>query len=887
MPNLHLLRRLVGFIRRRRFDDDLREELEFHADMKRQALEESGASPTSPTSGLLRVREQSRDVWMSPGLAAFEALVQDLRHAVRLLRRNPGFTVTALCTLALGIGLNTAIFSIVYGVLLKPLGYREPSRLVAVVPGHWFPFDYHQLASHNQTFDGLAAFTGSSAHLTGLGEPQQLWGLDVTPNFLDVLGLNLALGRGFVHHGNADATTNDDAGSVIISDHLWRAAFNGDANVLGRTITLDGHAKTIIGVLQPDFAFRLATQHDLDGTDLIALNVQPDQERHNAFLTVIGRLRPEATREQAEADLQATSRWIEQQFPDKRIAGRTLQVVDLQSQVVGTDAPRLLWVLAGAVLLVLLIVCVNIANLQLARWSSRRTELSVRMALGAGRARLVRQLVSESLVLAIAGGALGAAVAYVAMPLLLANVPEFPLPRMGDIQVSLPVLVFSLVLSIATGLLFGLLPALRQSSHAQADGLRGGGGSGAGRTTSSRENERLRSGLVIAQIALTLVLLVSAGLLMHSFMRLLQVRPGFATDDVVTVSVVLGEEIYKAPPPMKAFAGGVLDRLRDMPGASGTSIVTMIPFGMFAIRGDFQVEGEPTPRFYILKPETGPGYFKTLGIPMLSGREFQDTDTADAPKVAIVSESVANRLWPASEPGLTPATPAGRAIGKRVRVNDRDWLTVVGVASDVRQAGLHAPLEPAIYTPYQQETKAVFLQVVTFVARTRTPDAAASYIRQAIHEVAPDLPITQVATMKALVAESVAEPRMRTMLLGSFALSALLIAMLGIYGVMTYAVTQRRREIGIRMAIGAEWTDVVWLVLRRAILIVGAGAAIGIAASVAVTRTLTSFLFEVTPTDPVAIGGVTVLLVLVGLTAAWLPARRAAQTDPVEALRVE
>jgi predicted permease len=896
----NVLRRIVLLFSRRRFDDEMNDELTFHQAMKQQALEGDGLTPAEAGiaarravgGGALRFRERARDVWVAPAIDAF---AQDVRHAIRLLRRNPGFAITALCTLALGIGLNTAIFSIVYGVLVKPLNYRDPSRLVAVLSGEvmetgrrsfvtWTPPDYHELAASNQTLDGLAAYTGLNKHLTGQGEPQQLWGIEVTPNFFDVLGVPPAIGRGFVQGPLTQPAI--DANSVIISDRLWRRVFNADPSVLGRAIALDGEPKTIVGVLRADFVFRLSTFNLPEGLDLICPNDWRDVGRNNAFLALIGRLRSGITREQAESDVTGIKHRIEEQLPRSgRPSGPSVaRVVDLHAQVVSRTARQLVTVLAGAVLLVLLIVCVNIANLQLARWSSRRTELSLRMALGAGRRRIVHQLLSESLVLALAGGALGAALAYAAVPALLAQLPIDQLPRIEEIRVNTPVLIFSLLLAMATGVLFGLLPALRHSTLSGADDLRGS--SGAGRTaTSGRQTERLRSALVIGQVALTLVLLVSAGLLMHSFLRLLSVQPGFTSDDVVTMSVVLPDRVYTTPAQSKAFTGAVLDRLRDMPGAGGASTssssasaVTMVPFGIFGIHGDFEVEGQPKPKFNIGKPKIGPDYFKTLGIPLLSGRDFQRVDTAEAPKVAIVSDSVARRLWPGAR---------ALALGKRLRLDDKDWLTVVGVVGDVRQSSLQEPLETTIYVPYQQENRGFFLQTVTFVARTTTPQATADFMRQSIRQAAPDVPVADVKTMQALVSESMAQPRIRTLLIGSFALCALLIATLGIYGVMTYAVTQRRREIGIRMAIGAEWTDVVWLVLRRALLIVAAGAILGIAASFAVTKTLTSFLFEVTPTDPLAIAGVTILLVLVALTAAWLPARRAAQTDPVEALRVE
>jgi predicted permease len=879
------------WIRGGQFARDLDEELQFHLDMKQRTLEDDGLAPADANDaarravggGTLRYRERSRDVWISP---AIDAAAQDTRHAIRLLRRNPGFTITALGTLALGIGLNTAIFSILYGVLLKPLRFREPARLVTVSPDRvdgfwssrgvvtWTPPDYREMAANTQTLDGLAAFHTVDRHITGQGEPQQLWGVEVTPNFFDVIGVDPAIGRRFAHE-----QPGADTDSVLISDSLWRRSFGADPNVLGRAILLDGESKTIIGVLQPGFSFHLP-QFNPTGIEIVVPNEWRDGNRRNSFLVAVGRLRPGITREQAASELTIIANGIAKQQQSNKPSNKKkpneegiVRVDDLQTRMVGTSARQLLLVLAGAVLLVLLIVSVNIANLQLARWSSRRTELSLRMALGAGRRRIVHQLLTESLVLAIAGGAIGVALAYLAVPALLAQLPPNQVPRIDEIRVNTPVLIFSALLSMATGILFGLLPAMRHSTLAPADDLRGAAGRAA---TTGRQTERLRSALIVGQVALTLVLLVSAGLLMHSFVRLLEVQPGFDKDDVQTVTVVLPDRLYPTAAQCKALTGAVLERLHDMPGASASSAITMVPFGIFGIHGDFAVEGQPTPKFYVGKPKIGPGYFKTLGIPLLSGRDFESSDTAEAPKVAIVSDSVARRLWPNAS-----------ALGNRVRLDGKEWLTVVGVVGDVRQTNLQEPLETTIYVPYQQETGAFFLQTVTFVTHTTMPQAAASFMRQSIRQVAPDLPIADVKTMRTLLSASIAQPRTRTMLIGSFAFCALLIATLGIYGVMTYNVIQRRREIGIRMAVGAEWTDVVWLVLQHALLIVVVGALIGIAASFVVTKTLTSFLFEVTPHDPLAIVGVTTLLVLAALTAAWVPARRAAQTDPVEALRVE
>jgi predicted permease len=895
-----VFRRLLFVVRRNQFDRDLADELRFHEEMKARALadahglagEEARAAARRRVGSPLRLREQSREPW---SFAALETFAQDVRHALRLLRRDPGFAVTALATLALGIGLNTAIFSVAYGVLWRPLPYPTPDRLVIVASAQrshagvktlwtWPRSAYEALRSRVTTLEHLAAYVSTDAQLSGRGEPQEVHALDVSPNFFATLAVTPARGRAFL---TGDAAKDDDR-SAIVSDRLWRTVLGADPHIVGQTVTIDGLPRTIVGVLPQDFTFRpVISIGALPETDIFLSSRWLDDDGRSAFLFLLGRLRPGVTQENAAAELTARAN-------DSSIAAagalapagafsanaRTLaRLIGLQKH--GTESVRtLLLVLLGAVSFVLLIACVNVANLQLARLTARRGELSVRMALGAGRRRIVRQLLTEAVVLSVLGATLGVLFARIAIGVALPLVPPFALPRVGGIVIDVRVVAFCLGLSLVSTLLIGLLPALRVGGA--AFGERGALHGGETRTTADRQGERLRTLLVAAQIAMTLVLLIGAGLLIHSFVRLTSVSPGFETsgrDGVVqTVRVTLPERLYDQPEGIHAFARDVLDRVRHLPGVKSASLINSAPFGMMFIQDEFSLEGQPKAPFAAGKPRIAAGYFQTMGIPLLAGREFTEQDTAGSPKVAIVSERVAREYFP---------DRPGEALGRRVRmVDDADWLTVVGVVADIRQRGLDRGVQPMIYAPFQQE-RGFIVRFVSFVARTDTPASVVEGIHAEIRRAAPALPIAATRTMDEAVAASVAQPRFRTWLLASFALAATLIATCGIYGLMAYAVTQRRREIGVRMALGAERGDVHRLVLTRALRIIVVGLVVGLVGAAGVTRVLQRFLFGVTPTDPVAFAVVTLFMTAIGLMAAWLPARRATRIDPCTALRAE
>ena len=897
-----VLRRLLFFFQRNQFDRDLEDELRFHEEMKAHALadadgmsgDEARAAARRRIGNPLRLRELSREPW---SFATVETFVQDVRHTLRLMRRDPGFTVTALATLALGIGLNTAIFSVAYGVLWRPLPYPNPDRLVIVSSAQqtetgirtfstWSPVSYEALRPRVTALDHLAAYAPIDAPLTGRGEPLQVPALDVSPNFFATLGVSPARGRAFL----SGAATPDDDRSAIVTDRLWRTSLKADPAIVGQSITIDGLPRTVIGVLPPDFSFRPVIRNGaLPEADVFLPNRWPGDTGRHAFLFLLGRMKPVVTEERAVAELTALVNDPSLAAPSalgmegaRASNVRTIaRMVGLQEY--GTESVRpLLLILLGAVSFVLLIACVNVANLQMARLTARRGELSVRMALGAGRRRIVHQLLTEAVVLSLVGASLGVMLAWIAIDVTLPLVPQSVLPRVGGIVIDVRVMAFCVGLSLISTLLIGLVPALRVSGAAFGEGL--ALHAGATRTTGDRQGERLRTLLVAAQIAMTLVLLIGAGLLIHSFVRLTSVSPGFEAsgrDGVVqTVRVTLPERLYAEPERIQAFARGVLDRIHYLPGVTSASLVNSAPFGRMFIRDEFGIEGQPKPTLDAGRPKIDADYFKTMGIPLLAGREFTARDTAEAPNVAIVSERIVRDYFPGGP---------GEALGRRVRLGDQgEWLTVVGVVADIRQMGLHQEVQPMLYVPFQQERAQPFvLRFVSFVARTATPGSVVEGIRAEIRRVAPDLPIEGTVTMDEAVAASVATPRFRTLLLVLLATTATLIATCGLYGLMAYAVTQRRREIGVRMALGAERRDVLRLVLTRALRIVVAGLIVGLAGAAGVTRVLQTFLFGVTPTDPIAFTIVTLLLMAVGLMAAWLPARRATRIDPCAALRAE
>jgi len=800
------------------------------------------------------------------------ALIQDVHYAARTLRRNPGFTAIAVLALALGIGANTAVFTVVNGVLLRPMPFPEPDRLF-LVSYAWQhgPFDagfsmadehYIEFRRQDRLFDHVASFTGSSANLSGAGDPAHIAAANVTPEFFSALRVNPAMGRTFLADEDQPGRNN----VALLSDTLWRNRFDADSRIIGKTVTLDGVRRTVIGVMPAGFAF------PYDAAVWTPLTIEVNQS--NSFSRpVIGRLKAGVSPQQALAELKTFAHRLPVDPRDKR-DDRIAAIVPLKELLV--DKIRLsLWIFAGAVGFVLLIACVNVANLLLARAADRRPEMAVRSALGAGRRRLIRQLLTESTLVSLAGGIAGILLALWGVPALIALAPAGKIPRIEQIRIDYWVLAFTAGVSVVTGLLFGMAPALRATRRDLRETM-----SHSGRTSTGR-GERLRSTLVVAEISLALILLTGAGLMLKSFLRLRAVDPGFHAENVLTMTVELPDSIYRTAPQIQAFHHQILAKLAALPGAVTAGAVNWKPLGGMLTVGDFQVEGGRRSDFNVDKLCVNPAYFRALGIRLEHGREFTESDNAAAPAVAIVSQSVARRVWPGEDP-----------IGERVAEEDNpkpeDWITIVGVVDDIRQTSMSKNPEPALYRPYLQVTSAFWLNQMTFAVRTASnPQQLAAAMRAVLHDVDRDQPVMAMSTMQEMVATSTAEPRFQTRLLGVFALLALALAVVGIYGVFAYSVAQRTHEIGIRMALGAEAGNVLRMVLRRTLLLTGAGVALGTLGALAVTRALAAFLFEVKPNDPATFAAVAFMLVCVALAAGWIPARRATQVDPAIALRYE
>jgi putative ABC transport system permease protein len=799
-------------------------------------------------------------------------LWQDLRYAVRSLGRSPGFAFAAIATLAIGIGANTAIFSVVHGVLLRPLPFGQPERLVAVW-GHHVAIgretaslpDFLDWRRESRAVEDMAAFANTRYNLAGDGEPEVVRGAVATANLLPLLGLAPAVGRGFT----VDEERAGAARVVMLSDGYWRRRFGARPDVLGRSLSLSGVPHTVVGVAPP--ALRLQQAVDV----WAPLVTDTTLGRRNDFLTVIGRLRAGATLAQAQEELSTIGRRLAAQYPASN-AGWGVELLGLQEQVVGGIRPALL-VFMGAVALVLLIACANVANLMLARVTAREREVTIRTALGASRARLARQLLTESAAVALAGGTAGLLLAVWGVQALRTLGPG-TIPRSEEVGIDPVALGFALGLSLLTGFLFGLLPALRvlgRDPHAglQASGRGSTGGSGV-RTT--------RGALVLAEVALAFMLLVGAALLLRSFNRLQQVDPGFTGEGILTARLALPRNGYAEPERRLAFAERLMERLRATPGVRSAALASDPPLGGSARYWSFSVEGvEPPPAEVVqdaVVSAAGPGYFETVGIPLVEGRLITHADRSDAPAVAVVGQALARRYWPDRSP-----------LGARITFGDpadtaSTWATIVGVVGDVRQESLAEPPYPQVYLPFAQ------LPVRSVVIAARgplEPLALLPGLKAAVAELDPGLPLSEVATLDQMVTATLARPRVNAALLGGFALVALALAAVGIYGVIAYGVIQRTRELGIRMALGAGSDQLLRLVVRQGMAPVLAGVALGAAGALAAGRLLRSLLFGVGAADPLTFALVTGFLLAVALLASYLPARRAAGADPMVALRNE
>jgi putative ABC transport system permease protein len=805
-------------------------------------------------------------------------LLQDLRYGWRMLIRHRGVMAIAIITLALGIGANTAIFSVVNAALLRPLPFRESDRLALLwsvnskdgnlQQPHSF-LDFNDLRQQSGSFSEIAAATSLWLFvLSGGAEPEQIQGQYVSANLFPMLGAQPQQGRVFL----PEEDQSNGAPAVIISDGLWRRYFGGDPAIVGKTLKLNGNLFNIVGVMPAGFQFLERVEVWLP----TGQNTLVNNSRFVRFLSVVGRLKPDVTINQVGAELTAIARRLEQQYPDTN-SGVGARVVPLHQQVTGNVRPALL-LLSGAVGLMLLIACVNVANLLLARSASRRKELAIRAALGAGRARLIRQLLTESIALALAGGVAGLGVAIWGIDLLLSLNPA-QIPRYNKIGVDVTVLLFTVAVTLGAAFLFGLAPAAQTSNVNLNESLNDGArGTGFG-------HRRVSNLLVVAQIAMTLVLLIGAGLLVRSFMRLLDVNPGFVAENVLTAQALLPAAKYAQPQQRAEFYRQFETRLKALPEVTSVGAVTRLPLGALNNVTIFaQIEGQPVqpgrwPEIDFRRASTD--YFQTLGIPLRTGRFVTEQDVTSGARLIVINEAMARRFWPNEDP-----------IGKRLRygVNPEqgDWQTIAGVVGNVRHLGLEIEPRPEIYL--HTLTSPPFAPVVAIRAKS-DPQSLIAVVRNVSRSIDGDVTLANINTMEKLVAASVAQRRFAMLLLGVFAAIALVLSAVGVYGVISYSVAHRTNEIGVRMALGAGSRDVIRMVLREGMLLALLGAGIGAVAAFALTRLMTglmsSLLFSVRATDPVTFAGVAVLLGVVSLIACYIPARRAANVDPMVALRWE
>ena len=803
--------------------------------------------------------------------------MNDLRYALRMLLKNPGFTIIAVIALSLGIGANTAIFSVVNTVLLRPLPYKDPDQLVMVwedASKHGYPRDTPATANYvdwrdqNQLFEGMAAIADESFNLTGTGDPERLEGRRVSANLFPILGVQPQIGRVFT-------AEEDQPGAqrvVVVSYGLWQRRFGGDAGVVGKPLTLNGESYTVVGVMPAPFQF---PSSDDQVWVPIAFTAEQIANRNTHYLQVVGRLKPGVTVQQAQTEMSTIATRLQQQYPQSN-TDLGAAVTSLHEHLVGDIKPALL-ILLGAVGLVLLIACANVANLLLARAAVRQKEIAVRVALGARRLRLVRQFLTESVLLSSLGGVVGLVIAYAGLVLLRSFIPE-NISQAREISIDLRVLGFTLFVSVATGMIFGLAPALQAIRFNQSETLKEGGRDAA----TGGSGKRLRSVLVTAEVAISLVLLIGAGLLINSFLRLRNVDPGFRADNLLTMKIVLPQPKYEEFERRVSFYTDVIQRVESLAGVRSAAVTTNLPLYRQGNSIGIRIEGRPDPlpgqELIAVTRSTSPGYFDTMTIPLLAGRNFTDQDIDTSPKVVVISDAMARRWWPNEDP-----------IGKRIAVgrirSDQDWISIIGVVKDVRQFELTAEPRPQMYLSYRQFG---FFASDDLVVKTDVDAASmAATVRNAVWEIDKDQPVSDIQTMEQILAESIARQRFSMLLLAIFAGVALVLAGVGIYGVMSYSVAQRTHEIGIRMALGAQTGAVLKLAVGYGMKLVLVGIAVGLIAAFALTRLMATLLFGVTATDPTTFTLISLLLVAVAAIASYIPARRATKVDPIIALRYE
>jgi putative ABC transport system permease protein len=839
-------------------------------------------SPEETRSAALRISggvegagEESRS---ARGVRIIEELWQDLRYGARMLLNSPGFTAAAIVTLALGIGANSAIFSVIDALVLRQLPYRDPDKLVQVWETDVKRGDNAMTASYpnfadwrdqNHVFEQIAVYSGRGFILRGTADAERIQGAIVSPSFFPILGIKPMAGRVFL----PEEDHPNKVFSAVISERLWRRRFNSDPHIVGKTVGVGDKSFTVIGVV--------AGVTDLselsDDTELwlpisfgIALN-----NRRGHYLNVMARLKPGVTREQAQANMDYVAGALAAQYPDAN-KDHGLRLVPLQDQILG-DFKQALLVLLGAVAIVLLIASANVANMLLARAGSRRREIAIRIALGAGRFRLIRQLLTESLLLSIFGGAIGLLLALFGVHLLVTFGPA-DLPRAKEIAVDGGVLGFTFALSLLTGVIFGLAPALQASRPDLNETLKDSGRS----ATGGAGHRRVRSLLVVSEIALSLVLLVGAGLLLRSFLKLRAVDPGFNPQTSLVGRISLSGSKYQTGESVIAFYDQFLDKIKSLPGVQSVAIRSYIPIAAdedYANMG-VNIEGrlvDPANQPLAFYNRVSPDLFQTMGIPVQRGRPFDKQDVKTAQKVIIINETLARRDFPGED-------PIGKRITNKDNPKEEDWATIVGIVKDTKPRALDGAPVAEMYVPFAQQPASS----MAFIIRTTgKPEGIIAAVRQTAQSLDKDQPLFGVRTLESVMSEAVAKPSFRMFLLGIFALVALVLAMVGIYGVMSYSIAQRTHEIGIRMALGANGSDVLKLAIGYGMALAFVGVGIGLVASFALTRVMSQLLFGVKPTDPLTFTVIVLLLSGVALLACCLPARRAMKVDPIIALRCE
>jgi putative ABC transport system permease protein len=810
-------------------------------------------------------------------------MITDLKFAVRMLFKAPVFAIIAILTLALGIGANSAIFSVIDTVLLRPLPFKNPDEIVMIwgryvndsgpVRGnvHSFP-DFTDLRDQSQTISTMAAYTRTAATLTYAEDAKYLEGVAITPEVFDVLGVRPLLGRGFTQ----DDAKNEADRVVVLSYQLWRTAFGGDPNIVGQQISLSSRSHTVIGVMPPSWKFPVEDEHIDYALPLQYLGVQTLNNRGAHFLSVVGRLKPGVPIQKAEAELTGVASRLSKQYPDTNMNFTGCAVVTLHNDVVGEVRPALI-VLLGAVALVLLIACANVANLLLARAASRSREIAIRTALGASRVLVIRQLLCESLLLALLGGTAGLLLAWWGVDLLGAAGPQ-GLPPLGQIKVNYTVCAFTFVLAIASTLLFGLIPALQVSRPSVNESLQ----QGAKGSTGGLHTNRLRAFLVVSQVSLSLLLLSGAGLLIKSFLNLRATNPGFDPERLMTLQINLPKIRYPEVDQQIRAHDAIMEKLAAIPGVESAGGVNPLPLGGNIRSQSLMVSGAaPLPRgnhpgagYLMVKPD----YFKAMKIPLLKGRAINNADTKDSPRVVMINEAFAKKYFPDRNP-----------IGQQVMIdqpqNQVAACEVVGVVGDSRHDSLAAPPGPEMYVPFPQDPGRS-LDIVLRVASTNLVGLSAD-VKRAVHEIDKDLFVPTLEPMTTFLSTQLAQPRFNMMLLAVFAGVAMVLAAIGIYGVIAYSVTQRTREIGIRMALGAQKSQMLRMVLRQSLRLVIIGIVIGFLVALAATRVMATLLYGVSANDVSIYAVVILLLGAAAMLASYVPARRAMKVDPMVALRYE